>query len=150
MPVIPNGYLFYSKLIFRFHNLRYLSTTVMFHILSLDIIYKIKEKLLDVELESIYVWTKNQMTFISDKIAIRRCFLFIDQDAIQKHSSSYIGLVICQQMRYYLLPQAVKYHDSMCLLYRIKSKTDMEYKQSWSVVHCYIVFVWYQNCNING
>ena len=73
---------------------------------------------------------KTQMTFISDKIAIRRCFLFIDQDAIQKHSSSYIGLVICQQMRYYLLPQAVKYHDSMCLLYRIKSKTDMEYKQS--------------------
>ena len=63
------------------------------------------------------------MTFISDKIAIRRCFLFLDHDSIQKHSSSYIGLVICQQMRYYLLPQAVKYHDSMSLLYRIKSKT---------------------------
>ena len=31
------------------------STTVMFHILSLDIIYKIREKLLDVEFESIYV-----------------------------------------------------------------------------------------------
>ena len=122
----------------------------MLHILSLDIIYKIKEKLLDVELESIYVWTKNQMTFISDKIAIRRCFLFIDQDAIQKHSSSYIGLVICQQMRYYLLPQAVKYHDSMCLLYRIKSKTDMEYKQSWSVVVkiTYIVIWFLYDINI--
>ena len=122
----------------------------MFHILSLDIIYKIREKLLDVEFESIYVWTKNQMTFISDKIAIRRCFLFIDQDAIQKHSSSYIGLVICQQMRYYLLPQAVKYHDSMCLLYRIKSKTDMEYKQSWSVVVkiTYIVIWFLYDINI--